>query len=209
MRVHLNCACTLDGAIGRPGRTPLTLSNAEDQARVHRLRSQADAILVGVGTVLADDPKLTVKWDLVGPRGKEPLRVVLDARLRTPAKALVLNGAAPTLVFCAASTQGSLNGAQLERVPSDARGALVLPAVLERLEARGIQSLLVEGGQQVLTSFLRQGLVDEASVFIAPRLLGAPEAPRLVEGPFDLGKGLKLVAAEKLGDGILARFERR
>lgn len=206
-RVHINCACTLDGCIGTPGRKPLQISNAEDRARVHRLRSQSDAILVGVGTVLADDPKLTVKWDLVGTPGRNPLRVVLDAHLRTPAGALARNGTVPTLFFCAPDAPAS-PGIEAERVPSDPHGRLSLAHVLDALERRGVRTLLVEGGEGVLTSFLAQNLVDAATVFIAPRTLGRPEAPRLVAGPFDLGTHLRLQAAEKLGDGILATFAR-
>ena len=70
MHVHLNCACTLDGCIGAPGGKPLSISSKEDWRRVHGLRSEADAILIGVGTVISDDPKLTVMWDLVGPAGR-------------------------------------------------------------------------------------------------------------------------------------------
>lgn len=209
MRVHLNCACTLDGCIGAAGRAPLRISNSADGARVHKLRSECDAILVGIGTVLADDPKLTVKWDLVGGRGREPLRVILDSRLRTPSTALVRNGTSPTLFLCAPDAPPPPRGLDVETVPRTKDQLLDLTRALKVLEGRGVRTLLVEGGERVLTSFLHQELVDVATVFVAPRLLAVPDAPRLVLGPWDLGQNLRLTSAERLGDGILATFLRR
>lgn len=205
--VHVNFAMTLDACIGGPGRTPLRISNEEDLRRVHRLRSESDAILVGVGTVLADDPKLTVKWELAGRTGRPPLRVVLDGRLRTPRTAQVVSSEAPTLLFTAPDAPDR-NGWALERVPAT-KGRLHLPDVLDRLGERGIRRLLVEGGAQVLTSFFTQDLVDAATLFIAPRTLGAPDAPRFAEAPLDLNRRLKLSGVEVLGDGLLVSWNRR
>ena len=135
--------------------------------------------------------------------------MVLDTGLRTPADALVRNGNAPTLFFAAPDAPAELEGVTVERVPRGPDGRLDLSLVLKALGKRGIGRVLVEGGERVLTSFLAQNLVDEATVFVAPRLIGGETCPRLATPPMDLGKHLKLVGAEALGDGILARFERR
>lgn len=205
-QVHVNCAISLDGFLGGPNRTPLRLSNAEDMRRVHALRAASDAILVGVGTVLADDPKLTVKWELLGRTGKSPLRVVLDSRLRTPPTALVCNEAAPTLFFASVARPGPA-GREVEQVP--AAGDVLDPAsVLDRLGRRGIRTLMVEGGSRVITSFLRARLVDRLTLFIAPQVVADESAARLVGRPMDLGETLRLVSAAPLGSGILAEWQR-
>lgn len=208
MFVHLNCACTLDGCIGLPGPRPLSISNEEDRRRVHGLRSQCDAILVGVGTVLADDPKLTVKWELVGPKGNEPLRVVLDSRLRTPEGAHVRDRSARTIFFTVEGSAPAPPGADVERVGQAPEGHLDLVQVLDRLSRRGVRRLLVEGGSQALTSFFRGNLVDVATIFISPQVLGHPEAPRLTAEAWDLRRHLRLQSAAPLGDGTLLTFSR-
>lgn len=205
--VHLNCAVTFDGCLGGPGRTPLRISNEADLRRVHALRAGVDAILVGVGTVLSDDPKLTVKWGLAARTGRDPLRVVLDPRVRTPPGAHVLSPDAPTLIL-AAPEAPDRPGWPMDRVDAGPRG-LDLGRALERLDARGVRRLLVEGGARVLTSFLREDRADAATIFVSPRVLGAPDAPRLVEGPFDLSTHLRLVGAEPLGDGVVWTWTRR
>lgn len=198
---------TLDGCIGGPGRTPLKISNPEDEQRVHALRAASDAVLVGVGTVLADDPKLTVKWELLGRSGQNPLRVVLDAQLRTPAGARVLDRNAPTILFAASSTSSQSTSTSVEVVGVQ-RGELDLHAVLDSLERRGVLRLMVEGGSRVLTSFFRGNLVDAATIFVSPQVLGSPEAPRLTHEPWDLRQYLRLEAVEPLGDGVLLTWER-
>lgn len=206
VRVIANCAATLDGAIGLPGPRPLRISSAEDMVRVHRLRAACDAILVGIGTVLADDPKLDVKWELLGREpGKNPLRVVLDAEGRTPEDALVLDDRADTLLFH--GPEGP-TGHRRARVALEADGRLDLKAVLKSLEGQGIQSLLVEGGQHVLASFLGQRLVDEFSVYFAPRILGLRDAPRIAVADEPLDLGLRLVRSERMGEGAVLHFAR-
>lgn len=209
MRVHLNCAMSLDGCLGLPGPRPLRLSGPEDLRRVHELRAASDAILVGAGTVLADDPKLTVKWELLGRRtGKNPTRVVLDAKLRTPPGAEILKGDAPTLLFHGRKGGAVPGSAQLATVPVDRHGFLDLKAVLAELERRGLQRLMVEGGATVIGSFLRERLVDEATIYVAPTIVGDPAAPRLAYGEGLDSLGLKAAAAQVLGAGILSRWVR-
>src|SRR5688500_16259002 len=167
---------SLDGCLGLPGPEPLTLSSPEDLRRVHDIRARNDAILVGVGTVLADDPKLTVKWELLGRApGKDPTRLILDSRLRTPASAEVAKAGTPTIVFHAKGAHGGPSGVERVTVPTDKKGLLSLPHVLAELDRRGLRRLMVEGGPHVLSNFIEQRLVDELTIYIAPSLVGFPD----------------------------------
>lgn len=170
---------SLDGRIALPSRRQTRLSSGEDLARVHRLRAEVDAVVVGIGTVLADDPKLTVKGVHAGtPR--QPLRIVLDSRGRTPATAQVLDGRAPTLIVTSEECTTTFANAEVLRC---GRGRVDLGGLLDRLSARGIRTLLVEGGEEIITQFLRAGLVDEVRVFVASLLVGGDTSPRLFGGP--------------------------
>lgn len=205
--VRANFALTLDGSLGGPGRTRLRISNREDKARVHRLRSTVDAIVVGVGTVIADDPKLTVKWRLAGKRPRRnPLRVVLDPRLRTPRRARVASAASPTLFFAGPHAKARPDWT-IERV-NLGRGGLDLDDVLRRVEAYGGKRILVEGGPKTLTRFFAKDHVDEATVFVSPKRVSDESAPRLVEGLLEMRRHLKLAKAEPMGDGVLLRYQR-
>lgn len=207
MHVHVNLAMSADGRIAAPGGGPLRLSSEEDFARVHRLRHGADAILVGVGTVLADDPSLLTKERFV-PHPRHPVRVVLDGRLRTPATARVLDGRAPTLVYTASEhAHRALPGAE---VVAAGEGRVHLPLVLGDLAARGVRTTLVEGGGRVIASFLAEGLVNLLTVYVAPTVVGS-DAPGWAEGPglFRDGQGtpLRLTAVDRVGDGVLLTYE--
>lgn len=209
LRVHLNCAMSLDACLGLSGPRPLKLSGPEDLRRVHELRAASDGVLVGAGTVLADDPKLTVKWELLGRRaGRNPTRIVLDAKLRTPPTAEILKGDAPTLLFHGRKGGAVPGQAQLATVAVDRHGFLDLKAVLGELERRGLQRLMVEGGATVISSFLRERLVDEATIYVAPTIVGDSAAPRLAYGDGLETLGLKAAAAQVLGAGILTRWVR-
>lgn len=176
--VILNLAASLDGRIALRGKRPLKLSSEDDFARLHRLRSDVDAILVGVETVLADDPKLTVNREYVA-NGRDPLRIVLDSRGRTPPGASVLDGRATTLVVTAEESTAEFPPAETIRC---GEGRVALPPLLRRLHDRGIRTLLVEGGGTVAGSFLREGFVDRFHLYFAPVVLADPEAPSLFSG---------------------------
>jgi diaminohydroxyphosphoribosylaminopyrimidine deaminase/5-amino-6-(5-phosphoribosylamino)uracil reductase len=202
--VTLKAAASLDGFIadGKPRgkRAPAWITGPAARRAAHELRAAHDAVLVGSGTVLADDPQLTVRLPGARRGAMAPVRVVLDGRLRTPVDARVLSAAAPTLIFTArgapARRARALRAAGAEVVELAAgRGPLPLAAVLRALAARDIQAVLVEGGAAVHGAFVAAGLADAVALFVAPRLLGGgvPIAAGLGRG---LGRALDLAALE-------------
>ncbi|MFQ6012725.1 MAG: 2,5-diamino-6-(ribosylamino)-4(3H)-pyrimidinone 5'-phosphate reductase [Thermoplasmata archaeon] len=205
--IVLNMASTVDGKIGLPGGRPLKLSTEEDFARVHRLRAEAQAVVVGIETVLTDDPKLTVKEAYV-PGAPSPLRVVLDSAGRVPKGAAVLDGSAPTLIATAEDTSKDFRPAEVLRC---GEGRVDLPRLVEHLAGRGVRRILVEGGGTVAWSFLRAGLVDRFHVYVAPRVMGDERAPSLLAGNTvrrreDLPT-LRLREVTTLGEGLLVTYE--
>ncbi|MFQ5907931.1 MAG: 2,5-diamino-6-(ribosylamino)-4(3H)-pyrimidinone 5'-phosphate reductase [Thermoplasmata archaeon] len=205
--IVLNMACTLDGKIALPGKKPLKLSSEEDFARVHRLRAESDAVVVGIETVLADDPKLTVKEEFVS-NATSPLRVVLDSERRVPQGAAVMDGSAPTLIVTAEGDWGPFAKAEVLRC---GRERVDLKALVAHLAARGVSRVLVEGGGTVAWSFLRAGLVDRFHVYVAPWVMGDEAAPSLLagnsaEGLEDLQR-LRLREVTTLGEGLLLTYE--
>ena len=197
--VTLKVATTLDGFIGSdqcnpgdPGARFVTGKSA--RAHAHLLRSQHDAVLVGVGTVLADNPRLTVRLSGAGKPG--PLRVVLDGHLRTPPSARLVRqlGTPPALIVGAQPAKNSSDararlgreralrraGAEVLLLPADRAGRVLIPSLLCALAEREVQSLLVEGGSRIHGAFISAALVDSVAFFIAPRLVGAGRP--IVEG---------------------------
>ncbi|MCA9581605.1 MAG: bifunctional diaminohydroxyphosphoribosylaminopyrimidine deaminase/5-amino-6-(5-phosphoribosylamino)uracil reductase RibD [Myxococcales bacterium] len=172
--VTAKAAITLDGYVATRTGDSKWITEPAARRVAHRLRADHDAVLVGVGTVLADDPRLDVR--LV--RGRDPLRVVLDSRLRTPARSRVLTeGGAGTLVFHGPGAPAARRraliraGAELQEVRRH-KGGLDLHAVLRGLVRRGVVRVLVEGGASVHGAFFDGRLVDRAEFFVAPILLG-------------------------------------
>lgn len=177
-------AMSIEGAIAPKDREPTTLSGPEAHAMVHHWRASADAILVGVGTVLADDPRLTVRGDAVSLR---PLRrVILDPHLRTPPGCTVASTAMETPTWVMADEQADEQAAEaLEkhgvcvlRIPS---GPNWTEAVLDALALQGVRRLLVEGGSYTLGRLMEKGLVDQVAAFLTPVCLG-PDALPAVDG---------------------------
>jgi GTP cyclohydrolase II len=189
--VTLSYAQSLDGSIAdRPGR-PLALSGSQSMAMTHGLRAAHEAILVGIGTVLADNPRLNVRL----AAGKDPQPVVVDSRLRFPSYAnLLKNGRAPWIATnrgADAERQHDLEaaGAKVLRM-TGSNGWVDLAELLQSLGSMGINSLMVEGGAQIITSFLASRLVDQVVLTIAPLLVG----------------GLRVV--DHLGHSSMRRFPR-
>jgi riboflavin-specific deaminase-like protein len=183
-RVTVKYAQTLDGRIATKTGHSRWISGEESRTLAHRLRAEHDAILVGVGTVLADDPQLTVRLS----KGNDPLRVVVDSALRTPLSATVLADRPENTVIAttvqADPAQADVirrRGARLLLLPGH-EGRVDLAALLEQLAALSIGSVLVEGGAQVISSFLRLRLADDVVMFIAPKIVGTG-----IEAISDLG----------------------
>lgn len=174
--VALKVATSLDGLIAAPGGDARWITSLPARQHGHRLRAACDAIVVGIGTVLADNPMLTVRH----VRGRNPLRVVMDSQLRIPGGARILGPDARTVIFttdtAAPERRERLQqaGHEVLVVPSDPRGHVDPAAMLRSLALRDVRSLLLEGGRGIYTSFLRAGLVDRMHVFVAPNLLGVP-----------------------------------
>ncbi|ADG88089.1 riboflavin biosynthesis protein RibD [Thermobispora bispora] len=167
-------AATIDGRSAAADGTSKWITSPEARADVHRLRAASDAIVAGIGTVLADDPRLTVRTP--EPRRTRPvLRVVVDSGARTPAGARVLDGEAPTLVAVADDADPPPHLGDAVRLPR-ADGGLDLRALLAELHRRQVVSVLLEGGPTLAGSFLREGLVDRVVGYLAPALLGAGSA---------------------------------
>jgi riboflavin-specific deaminase-like protein len=213
--VTLHFAQSLDGRIGLgAGHARSVLSSEEGVACAHRARAEHDAVLVGIETVLHDDPLLTAR---IGRAQQQPLRVVLDSTLRLPlgARLLTSRGSAGTVVVFGVSGASSARRAALEAAGAlvlatdgDANGRVSLPHLLDALGQQGVRRLLVEGGGTVLTSFLRARAAQRAEIEVAPCFLGEPATPSMRElGVSDLTRALRLadLQVERLGDGLLLR----
>jgi diaminohydroxyphosphoribosylaminopyrimidine deaminase / 5-amino-6-(5-phosphoribosylamino)uracil reductase len=189
-------AMSLDGKIATRAGDSRWITGEVARAHGHRLRHIHDAILVGVNTIIADDPELTARVD--GEEPRQPLRVVLDSQLRIRQSARVVG--ANTLI--ATVRAGRVGAAEVVRFPAGDDGRVALAPLLDQLGKRGILSVLVEGGGEVHASFLEQGLVDKVNAYIAPRLIGGTDAPGAVGG-----KGVEhLTDARHLRDLDMARL---
>jgi diaminohydroxyphosphoribosylaminopyrimidine deaminase / 5-amino-6-(5-phosphoribosylamino)uracil reductase len=196
--VTIKYAQTLDGRIATRTGESQWISSADSLVYAHELRASHDAILVGVGTVLQDNPRLTVR--LV--EGRNPLRIVVDSSLRTPLDTALLDTPTEAL-FAATAAADSARRAALEALgvqvlvlPAQADGRVDLPALLGALAARGVRSVLVEGGAEMITALLRERLAHRLVVCVAPKVLG-----RGVEGVGDLG-------ISRLGEALTFRDAR-
>ena len=184
--VTLKLALSADGKVGAAGRRPVAITGEAVRAQVHRMRAMNDAILIGIGTALADDPQLTCR--LPGLEKQSPVRVVLDTDLRLPPGGALATSARETPVWVVTAAEASgdaarvlyAQGAELLHAPARA-GRLDLAAVVRLLAARGITRLMVEGGPTVAASFVAADLVDEAVLFWSAKVLG-PDGIDALEG---------------------------
>lgn len=207
--VWVNCAASADGRLAYAGGRRARLSSPEDLKRVQQLRANADAILVGVGTVVLDDPSLRVHWDLLGePEGRSPIRVIVDSTGRTPENARVLDGSAPTIVAVSERCVRKFPAPVETIVAGETR--VDLANLFVRLHGRGVRRLMVEGGAEILASVLRDGLFDRFTVYYAPWVIGGATAPPLARGadasPAERSTHLRLLALDRLGEGYVATY---
>ncbi|TVQ56207.1 MAG: RibD family protein [Rhodobacteraceae bacterium] len=160
---------TLDGRIATVSGESRYISGREALAHLHRLRASVDAVVVGVGTVTADDPQLTVRF----AEGANPVRVILDPNGRSPATARLLNdGAAPVLAVIGDGAEPP-RGAEALRLSTDATGRFRPGLVVAALERRGLRRILIEGGAATLGMFLEAGAIDLLHLLVAPMILGS------------------------------------
>jgi diaminohydroxyphosphoribosylaminopyrimidine deaminase/5-amino-6-(5-phosphoribosylamino)uracil reductase len=217
--VILKLAVSSDDKIGATGRHPVAITGEAARARVHLLRAQSDAILVGIGTVRADDPLLTCR--LPGMAARSPVRVVLDRALRLPGSSRLIHSARETPLWvmtselseAAAAMKLGAAGAQIMRVPttSSPPPGLDLLAVLHALAEKGITRLMVEGGARVASSFVAADLVDEVWLLRGPDAIGADGVAALDAMPLTAitqSPGFRVRASENLDKDTLTIYER-
>ncbi|MDS0478436.1 2,5-diamino-6-(ribosylamino)-4(3H)-pyrimidinone 5'-phosphate reductase [Natrinema sp. 1APR25-10V2] len=213
MHVVVNAATSADGKLSSRRREQIAISGEADFARVDRLRADSDAIVVGVGTVLADDPHLTVKDQTLRARRREngrpenPARVVVDSSGRTPTDAAVLDDAATTYLCLseAASVDRRADLAdRAELITAGDERVDLLPAFAALQEA-GLERIMVEGGGELIFSLFEAGLVDELRLFVGPKIIGGRDAPTLADGEGFVAEfpSLELEDIDRLDDGVL------
>lgn len=217
MRVVVNVAASADGKLSTREREQVTISGPDDFERVDELRADSDAVMVGVGTVLADDPSLTVDDPVrtavreADDRPRQPARVVADSTARTPTDASVLEDSGRTYVLAAESAppeRAAALEAEGATVIAAGEGQVDLDAALSDLAEEGIYHVMVEGGGELIFSLFQAGLVDELTVFVGPMVIGGGDAPTIADGEGFLEEfpDLALVGVERLDDGVLLRW---
>ncbi len=214
--VTVKVAQSLDGKIATATGESRWISGPQARGWAHRLRAEADAILVGVETVLKDDPRLTVRRAGRAARGLSngaaPMRVILDSRLRTPPAARIFSSHAPVVIAAGrgapAGRERALRraGAEVARFPTE-RGRVSMKALLRWLAGREVTRLLIEGGGEVIASAFAAGAVDRVQWVISPRVIGGRKAPTSVEGKgaLSLRQGVPLhnMRVRRLGADLL------
>jgi 2,5-diamino-6-(ribosylamino)-4(3H)-pyrimidinone 5'-phosphate reductase len=218
MRVVVNAAVSVDGKLSSRRREQIEISGPADFGRVDQLRADSDAVMVGVGTVVADDPSLTIDSTALRSRRREagktahPARVVADSHVRTPSDAAILDDAAETylLVSDAAPTEFvqemEAAGATVIAAGED---RVALPPALDALESHGVEHLMVEGGGEIIYSLFENGLVDRLSVFVGSMVIGGRDAPTLADGDGFVSGFPELVldGVERIDDGVLLEYD--
>ncbi len=214
--VTLKLAVSADGRAALAGRRPVQITGEETRARVHLMRAMNDAILIGIGTVLADDPELTCR--LPGMERQSPVRVILDYDLRLPVTSKLATSARhiPVWAFCGVDAPADREqalvskGIEVHRITGE-DGRLDLPDLLRALANKGITRLLVEGGPSIAASFVSADLVDEVALLRGPITIGVDGIDALEGLPLDAlvsSAHLRASGTEVIGADILSHFER-
>jgi 2,5-diamino-6-(ribosylamino)-4(3H)-pyrimidinone 5'-phosphate reductase len=218
MRVVVNAAISADGKLSTRERRQVDISGPADFERVDELRAKSDAVMVGVGTVVADDPSLTVDGEerrerrREAGRSEQPARVVADSRIRTPSDAAVLDDAAESYLLVSETAPTDFVQQMEEEgatVITAGENRVDLPAALEQLESHGVDQLMVEGGGEIIYSLFESDLVDRLSVFVGPVVIGGRDAPTLADGDgfVDEFPALRLAEVRRIDDGVLLVYE--
>jgi 2,5-diamino-6-(ribosylamino)-4(3H)-pyrimidinone 5'-phosphate reductase len=208
--VILNAAMTLDGKIATQTGSS-EISGPEDLKRVHQIRKDSDAIMVGINTVLVDDPRLTVHKISSNP-SDNPLRVVIDSKARTPLDARILNNDAPTVIAVSKKAPISKVEKLREKVEVIICGdnQVDLEELMKKLKIKGINTLMLEGGSTLNFSMFENNLIDEVKVCIAPMIVGGKNAKTLVDGDgFDFMASaikLELKKSYNLGKDLILEY---
>jgi len=206
--IILNCAASVDGKIALPNRQKLKLSNEEDFSRVHALRSECDAIIVGIDTIIQDDPRLTINQKY--SRGENPLRIILDTNYRTPENAQILDNKSKTLIAIGEKTPDkNLKNVEIIRCGKE---EINLEKLMLNLVERGVEKVMVEGGETVLWSFLENELFDELNIFISSVIIGGKGTPTVAGGKGYINEKstlkLKLKNIDIIGNGVLLQYSK-
>ena len=215
--VILNAAMTLDGKIATATGSS-NISGEEDLERVHEIRKDCDGIMVGIGTVLADDPRLTVHKIDAKPEDN-PVRVVVDSKCRTPVDARITNGDAKTIIAGANEYKWDFKESDKYKTLTD-KGVkfyfsgdkrVDLKALMSYLHEEGIEKLMLEGGSTLNFSMIKAGLIDEISICIAPMVVGGVNAKTFFDGDgFDLmdeAVRLQLTDSYSLGKDLILHYK--
>lgn len=211
--VTLKLALSSDGYIGREGERQVSITGSASRSQVHMMRAESDAILVGVGTVLADDPLLTCR--LPGLEDRSPIRVVLDSRLRLPLDSALVKSASTVPVWIAASAAAEparrhalvAAGCRILATETDC-GATALPELLDDLAAQGISTVMVEGGAKVAGSFLNEDLIDRIALFQGSVAIGSRGGVAAPELHSHIARGFQLRREYRFGDDRYNEFVR-
>ncbi|NYT21666.1 MAG: 2,5-diamino-6-(ribosylamino)-4(3H)-pyrimidinone 5'-phosphate reductase [Methanomicrobiales archaeon] len=214
--VHVNVAMSADGKLSTRERRQVRISGPADFSRVDRIKAESDAVMVGIGTVLADDPSLTVKSPELRAmriaRGMpgNPVRIVVDSMARTPPGASILHkGEGERIIACSerAGTEEKAVLGNYATVLSAGHDRVDLPRLFSVLYERGIRRVMVEGGGTLIAGLFAADLVDELTCFVGNMIIGGSDAPTLADGPGFIDEKdfirLSLSGTERLDEGIL------
>ncbi|EMA10379.1 2,5-diamino-6-(5-phosphoribosylamino)pyrimidin-4(3H)-one reductase [Haloarcula vallismortis] len=218
MHVVVNAAMSVDGKLSSRRREQIAISGPDDFDRVDQLRADSDAVMVGVGTILADDPSLTVddadrraaRVDRGDP--ENPARVVADSRIRTPPDATVLDGRAQTYLLVSEAAPPDFveemedAGAYVIAAGQD---QVDLTTTLAKLEGDGVDQLMVEGGGELIFGLLEEALVDELFVYVGPKIIGGRDAPTLADGDgfIEDFPEPELAGVDRVDDGVVLHWQ--